>query len=270
MPPRHRLLERQRPACLRRKGHFLPWLRSSGQHPRRAGGPRPARTARAERRPPAPLDHPLRRRRAPRLQRRRPVLPPAPDLVETSLGDCRTSTARAASSSPTSAALVVANIYFPNGNGQRARQQPRALQARRSIATCSRGSASCAPPASGSRARRLQHGARRDRPRPPAPEREASGFLPEERAELTRWLAGGWVDTFRKLQPRARPLLVVVAARGRPRAQRRLAPRLRARVPGRGPFLRAASDPPGGHRLGPLPRQRRRRPRRLRPHRRPA
>jgi exodeoxyribonuclease-3 len=28
-----------------------------------------------------------------------------------------------------------------------------------------------------------------------------SGFLPEERAEMTRWLDSGWVDTFRKLHP---------------------------------------------------------------------
>jgi exodeoxyribonuclease-3 len=28
-----------------------------------------------------------------------------------------------------------------------------------------------------------------------------SGFLPEERAELTRWIDAGWVDTFRALHP---------------------------------------------------------------------
>jgi exodeoxyribonuclease-3 len=32
----------------------------------------------------------------------------------------------------------------------------------------------------------------------PRENRETSGFLPEERAELDRWLAHGWVDTFRR------------------------------------------------------------------------
>lgn len=35
----------------------------------------------------------------------------------------------------------------------------------------------------------------------PAGNRRSSGFLPEERAELDRWLAAGWVDTFRREHP---------------------------------------------------------------------
>jgi exodeoxyribonuclease-3 len=35
----------------------------------------------------------------------------------------------------------------------------------------------------------------------PADNRRNSGFLPEERAELDRWLAAGWVDTFRHQHP---------------------------------------------------------------------
>jgi len=35
----------------------------------------------------------------------------------------------------------------------------------------------------------------------PASNRKSSGFLPEERAEIDRWLAAGWVDTFRREHP---------------------------------------------------------------------
>ncbi len=35
----------------------------------------------------------------------------------------------------------------------------------------------------------------------PKQNHKTSGFLPEERAELSRWLDGGWTDTFRHLHP---------------------------------------------------------------------
>ena len=35
----------------------------------------------------------------------------------------------------------------------------------------------------------------------PRENRETSGFLPEERAELDRWQKAGWVDTFRHFEP---------------------------------------------------------------------
>ncbi len=35
----------------------------------------------------------------------------------------------------------------------------------------------------------------------PGSNRRSSGFLPEERAELSRWLAAGWVDVFRRQHP---------------------------------------------------------------------
>jgi len=34
----------------------------------------------------------------------------------------------------------------------------------------------------------------------PRQNRRTSGFLPEERRELDRWLAAGWVDTFRRFE----------------------------------------------------------------------
>jgi exodeoxyribonuclease-3 len=37
----------------------------------------------------------------------------------------------------------------------------------------------------------------------PRANRGTSGFLPEERAEIDRWLAAGWVDVFRRLHPGA-------------------------------------------------------------------
>jgi exodeoxyribonuclease-3 len=35
----------------------------------------------------------------------------------------------------------------------------------------------------------------------PRENKTTSGFLPEERAELDRWLRAGWIDTFRRFQP---------------------------------------------------------------------
>lgn len=35
----------------------------------------------------------------------------------------------------------------------------------------------------------------------PKSNQRSSGFLPEERAEMTRWIAAGWVDSFRALHP---------------------------------------------------------------------
>lgn len=97
--------------------------------------------------------------------------------------------------------LVVANAYFPNGNGVQRdnsrvpyklafyRRLFEVLQARRRAGL-----------------RVLVLGdfntAHEDidlaRPRD---NRRTSGFLPEERAELKRWLDAGWVDTFRAFEP---------------------------------------------------------------------
>jgi exodeoxyribonuclease-3 len=93
--------------------------------------------------------------------------------------------------------LVVANVYFPNGNGQ-ARDNSRVpykldfyravydaleLHRRKGRRVLAMGDFNTAPD-------------ERDLARP-RDNKKTSGFLLEERAELARWLQNGWVDTFR-------------------------------------------------------------------------
>jgi len=93
--------------------------------------------------------------------------------------------------------LVVANVYFPNGNGQDRDNSrvPFKLEFYRQLFT-----RLAALRAQGRRVLVLGdfNTAHTEidlaRPRQNA---RTSGFLPEERAELTRWLAAGYVDTFR-------------------------------------------------------------------------
>ncbi len=123
-----------------------------------------------------------------------------PQQLETSLGDPafdaegRVQLARFG-------ALVVANIYFPNGSGDDRDNSrvPFKLAFYRRLFT---------------RLDALRRAGRRvlvlgdfntahqdiDLARPRA-NHGTSGFLPEERAELTRWLAAGYVDTFRREHP---------------------------------------------------------------------
>jgi exodeoxyribonuclease-3 len=97
--------------------------------------------------------------------------------------------------------LVVANVYFPNGSGvdrdhsrvpfkltfyralfeqlERYRERGRRVLVMGDFNTAHRDI---------DLARARQN-------------RNTSGFLPEERAELDRWVAGGWVDTFRCFEP---------------------------------------------------------------------
>lgn len=126
----------------------------------------------------------------------------APDALETRLGrpgldrEGRVQIARFGR-------LVVANVYFPNGNGV-ARDNSRVpykLRFTRAVFE---------------RLERLRRGGYRvlvmgdfntahreiDLARP-RQNRETSGFLPRERAALDRIRAAGWVDTFRHFEPGA-------------------------------------------------------------------
>ena len=96
--------------------------------------------------------------------------------------------------------LVVANAYFPKGSGTR-RDNSRVPYKLDFYAALFE------------RLQRLRRGGYRvlvmgdfntahreiDLARP-GDNRETSGFLPEERAELDRWFAAGWVDTFRRFE----------------------------------------------------------------------
>jgi exodeoxyribonuclease-3 len=125
---------------------------------------------------------------------------PAPDAVDTALGrqafdaEGRLQVARFGR-------LVVANVYFPNGNGRERDQSRvpfklgfyRALRAR--LLPLRRSGARVLVMGDFNTAHREIDLAR------PRENRETSGFLPVERRELDRWLEAGWIDTFRAFEP---------------------------------------------------------------------
>ncbi len=124
----------------------------------------------------------------------------APDVVETSLGierfdaEGRLQIARFGR-------LALANAYFPKGSGtlRDNSRVPYKLDFYRAVFE---------------RLQRLRRGGYRllvmgdfntahreiDLARP-RDNRGTSGFLPEERAELDRWIRAGWIDTFRRFEP---------------------------------------------------------------------
>jgi exodeoxyribonuclease-3 len=122
-----------------------------------------------------------------------------PDKVETTLGDARFDV-EGRYIAATFGKLTIANIYFPKGSGKERDNSrvPYKLEFYASVFD------------------RLQTLKRRgpvfvmgdyntaheeiDLARPKA-NAKTSGFLPEERAELTRWRKAGWVDTFRARYP---------------------------------------------------------------------
>ncbi len=183
------------------KGHFLPWLAGSGasilglqevrarpeQLEQEVGRPRRWTTHFAAAERPGYSGVGL-------FSRLRP------DRVETSL-DAPHFDAEGRVQLAHFGRLVVANVYFPNGNGQERDNSrvPYKLEFYRHLFA---------------RLDTLRAAGQRvlvlgdfntahteiDLARP-RQNSKTSGFLPEERAELTRWLAAGYVDTFRMFHP---------------------------------------------------------------------
>jgi exodeoxyribonuclease-3 len=124
----------------------------------------------------------------------------APDRVETSLGEARFDSEGRLQIAYFGRA-VIANVYFPKGSGS-ARDNSRVPYKLAFYAALFR------------RLERLRRSGRRvlvlgdwntahhkiDLARP-RENQTTSGFLPEERAELDRWEAAGWIDSFRRFEP---------------------------------------------------------------------
>ena len=96
--------------------------------------------------------------------------------------------------------LVVANVYFPNGNGKE-RDNSRVpyklrfyRQLLEKLQRMRRGGARVLVMGDFNTAHREIDLAR------PRSNQQTSGFLPEERQELDRWLAAGFIDSFRHFQ----------------------------------------------------------------------
>jgi exodeoxyribonuclease-3 len=123
-----------------------------------------------------------------------------PDKVETSLGEARFD-AEGRLQIAHFGRLVVVNGYFPKGSGKHRDNSrvPYKLDFYQAVFE---------------RVERLRRSGRRvlvmgdlntahqeiDLARPKE-NQKTSGFLPEERAELDRWIDAGWVDTFRRSEP---------------------------------------------------------------------
>lgn len=124
----------------------------------------------------------------------------APDKLETSLGEERFD-AEGRLQIARFGRLVVANAYFPKGDGPQrdGSRVPYKLDFYRALFE---------------RVERLRRGGLRvlvmgdwntahgeiDLARP-RENRKNSGFLPEERAEVQRWIDAGWIDAFRAFEP---------------------------------------------------------------------
>jgi exodeoxyribonuclease-3 len=123
----------------------------------------------------------------------------APDRIETSLGEERYDSEGRVQLAHFGK-LVLANVYFPNGSGKN-RDNSRVPYKLEFYAALF------------DRVSKLRRSGKRvlvmgdfntahreiDLARP-KPNRQTSGFLPEECVELDRWLARGWIDTFRHFE----------------------------------------------------------------------
>ncbi|MDQ7007120.1 MAG: exodeoxyribonuclease III [Acidobacteriota bacterium] len=123
----------------------------------------------------------------------------APDRLETGLGEPRFDE-EGRLQIARFGRLVVANVYFPNGNGKERDNSRvpykldfyRALESR--LARLRRGGMRVLVLGDFNTAHRAIDLAR------PKQNEKTSGFLPEEREEIDRWIAAGWVDTFRHFE----------------------------------------------------------------------
>ena len=124
----------------------------------------------------------------------------APDALDTALGR-RAFDAEGRLQLARFGRLAVANVYFPNGNGKQ-RDNSRVPFKLRFYRTLFERLEKLR----GEDAHVLVMGdfntahAALDLARP-RENQKTSGFLPVERRELARWLAAGWVDTFRAFEP---------------------------------------------------------------------
>jgi exodeoxyribonuclease-3 len=123
-----------------------------------------------------------------------------PDAIETSLGD-DSFDHEARLQIASFGLLALANVYFPNGSGPNRDHSrvPYKLDFYRRLFDR-------LEPAKAEGAPILVMGDFNTAHRPidlarPKSNHKTSGFLPEERDELDRWLNSGWVDTFRYFHP---------------------------------------------------------------------
>jgi exodeoxyribonuclease-3 len=123
-----------------------------------------------------------------------------PDALETKLGEARFD-AEGRLQIVRLGGLVVANVYFPNGSGKERDNSrvPFKLEFYRALferlEPLRRDGSPVLVMGDFNTAHREIDLAR------PRENQKTSGFLPEERAELERWIRAGWSDAFRRFEP---------------------------------------------------------------------